>query len=368
MNSISIQTSDLLILSGVFVAVLIAFAYAFHINKQVANIWLVAFMLASIAVLIVKFLYHSSYITEFPHWFKVNIPIGISRPLLIYLYIYFLVNSVTDFSWKQLLHFVPILLLTLYFMPFYLQSADYKLSVLYREIDNQLGTIPYEFVFVQYAYSFIYSLLSVYELKRFRSRAKNLTANQNASIHWLYLLIGAGLLYLLSAVIIRLLGLNTLYNYELSQIYSVLLLLFCLKILTLPVINQIDLSEPQKYRKSNLSGVEKTTYMKRIDDLMKTTKLFKQDDLKLSDISKTLGLPNYQLSQVINEEKQQSFRDYLNEYRIAEALKLLETENQNYTIDAIAYESGFKSRSAFYTAFKKNMLITPTEYLARKSV
>jgi AraC-like DNA-binding protein len=56
-----------------------------------------------------------------------------------------------------------------------------------------------------------------------------------------------------------------------------------------------------------------------------------------------------------------SFTNLINEYRIEKAKELLETEN-NFTVEGIGYESGFNSKSTFFTTFKKITGKTPTEY------
>jgi len=368
MTNLNIDLSDLLVLSGTLVALLIAITFAIFTKKQIGNIWFVGFMLSSIIVLIVKFLYNTGYIIEAPHWFKVNTPTGLARSLLIYLYIYYLLRSFNKIHFKHLIHFIPIVLLIIYLLPFYWQSASYKLQVLNREVDNQLGLIPNEFVYVQFTYSFAYLIFSFIELKRFTTRFKSLNKNQKTIVNWVYLLIIGGLVYLFFAAILRYSGIGGDYNYILYQFHSAFLILLCLGLLSLPKLNRIDLSEEKKYKKSQLAEADKEKYIKQIDQLMFEKELFKREDLKLKDVADMIYLPVYLLSQVINEQRGQTFRDYLNEFRIKEALRVLEKSHHQFTIDSIAYESGFNSRSSFYSAFKKITSMTPTEFIAKKSV
>ena len=53
---------------------------------------------------------------------------------------------------------------------------------------------------------------------------------------------------------------------------------------------------------------------------------------------------------------------YLNRLRVEYSVKLIKEKN-NFSIEAIAEEAGFNSRSTFYRAFYKQFGMTPTEYI-----
>ena len=123
----------------------------------------------------------------------------------------------------------------------------------------------------------------------------------------------------------------------------------------------------QKYQKSTLQIVEKEKLVEKLLDNMEIKKSYRETGLTISKLSKQLNLSGHNLSQTINEEMECSFLDFINRYRIKEAqVLLLDTNYQHYTISAIGYEVGFKSKSAFYAAFKKETKMTPGNY--RKSV
>jgi YesN/AraC family two-component response regulator len=70
------------------------------------------------------------------------------------------------------------------------------------------------------------------------------------------------------------------------------------------------------------------------------------------------------VSQVINNTLKKNFRSLLNTYRIPEAQRLLSTPDAaKYTIESIAYQVGFKSRTAFREAFKEITGVSPNYYL-----
>jgi AraC-like DNA-binding protein len=114
----------------------------------------------------------------------------------------------------------------------------------------------------------------------------------------------------------------------------------------------------QKEANSILSDLEKTLVEKL---------LFKNSNLKLADVAKEINIMPHQLSQFLNDNLGKSFTQFINEYRIEEAKKLLHTENP-YTIEAIGYECGFNSKSTFFTTFKKITGSTPAGYKKEKIV
>jgi len=85
--------------------------------------------------------------------------------------------------------------------------------------------------------------------------------------------------------------------------------------------------------------------------------------LSLAELSAQLKIPARQVSQVINEQLNQNFSDFVNTYRIKEAQKRLENPKEaKETISEVMYEVGFNSKSAFNTAFKKKTGLSPSQY------
>ena len=79
-----------------------------------------------------------------------------------------------------------------------------------------------------------------------------------------------------------------------------------------------------------------------------------------------LGHSKNHLQQAIRQQTNQSFREYVNVWRIEDAKRLLrQPENRQYTIQAIAEKVGFKSSATFYRTFKKQVGLSPTAYLKK---
>jgi len=71
---------------------------------------------------------------------------------------------------------------------------------------------------------------------------------------------------------------------------------------------------------------------------------------------------------VINEHMGMNFYNLVNEYRVNEVKERMKSEDmKQLTILAIAFDSGFNSKSSFNTIFKEKTGRTPSEYLVELS-
>lgn len=94
--------------------------------------------------------------------------------------------------------------------------------------------------------------------------------------------------------------------------------------------------------------------------------VFVDSDLNLSMMAKSLDVQPYLLSKAINTCFKMTFPEMILDYRLRKAEQLLISSlGKVYTIEAIAYESGFNTLSVFYQAFKRKNRITPTQFKKR---
>lgn len=83
----------------------------------------------------------------------------------------------------------------------------------------------------------------------------------------------------------------------------------------------------------------------------------------LDDLAEDIGISANYTSQIINQVGGKHYADFINEFRVKEAQKLLvDPEFSDYTIVSIGLECGFNSKSSFYTAFKKHTGHTPSYF------
>lgn len=103
--------------------------------------------------------------------------------------------------------------------------------------------------------------------------------------------------------------------------------------------------------------------MEMIEQAIVDDCLYKHLDLTLDMLVAHTGLNRSYLSGALNRCVGKNFNTYVNEYRVKEAIRLMsEPANANYTIEAIAFESGFNARSNFYRTFKKLTGLSPANF------
>jgi AraC-like DNA-binding protein len=109
----------------------------------------------------------------------------------------------------------------------------------------------------------------------------------------------------------------------------------------------------------------KIEFIKRV---IEEEKLFLDPMLNANKASEKLQLSEKYFMRVFTEHSQESFANYIKHLRIDEAKRILVDKNyEDYTVVAIALESGFNSKSAFYRVFKEVTGITPSEYKRQNS-
>lgn len=95
---------------------------------------------------------------------------------------------------------------------------------------------------------------------------------------------------------------------------------------------------------------------------LQETKAFKQKDLTIIDVASAVEISPKKVSKSINCIQKKNFNTYINSLRIEEAtLYLQDPQYTSFSVEGIGLEAGFKSKSAFYNAFKKEKNCTPLE-------
>jgi AraC-like DNA-binding protein len=122
-------------------------------------------------------------------------------------------------------------------------------------------------------------------------------------------------------------------------------------------------SAERKYETSTLTPEQSAKYLKRLQQAMEPDKVYTDGNLTLQKLSAKLSIPVQHLSQVVNEQLNQNFLDFINMHRVEEVKRrLVDVDLKHLSILAIAEDVGFNSKSSFNAVFKKYTGITPSEF------
>ena len=310
--------------------------------------------------------------------------LGMFRTLLAFLqipafYLYVLSVSYSDFKWKPkyLVHLLPFLIANLALVPrFYSVNLTAKLDF----IVNRQDMIELQFTHWLFHLQVVVYFTAVFLLLR---KAKKLYLENNSgeslsSYHWLFQFTSVLTVFYLVVILKNVFKFSDYPHVSdwikigilVSQLFIICWYLY--KALNNPgLFRNID---SKLKLVSDLILEEKTIEPETLnEDLLKLKKYmtdekpFLNPDLKIQDISKEMNVPVRELSVLINHQLRQLFYDFVNTYRIENAMEILKDSSKSkVTILEILYEVGFNSKSSFNTAFKKHTGNTPTEY--RKSL
>ncbi len=137
----------------------------------------------------------------------------------------------------------------------------------------------------------------------------------------------------------------------------------CLVGVRYPRLIQLLILEAGKLHDSEriLEGVDVNAVMRRMAAMMEHEKLYLDDHLSLQKLAASLDITSHQLSRILNTRMGLNYNNYVNGYRVQEAMDML-LHDPARSVLSIAYDAGFNSKSAFYDAFTRINGCSPVEY------
>jgi len=124
--------------------------------------------------------------------------------------------------------------------------------------------------------------------------------------------------------------------------------------------------------KVSVSAVEKTIIQEELSQRtawlrknLEQNLLYMNAGLTLRELADFLGIHPNELSYLINSGTGKNFNDFINEYRVQEALRRIQDPAFNHiTLLGIAYDCGFNSKTTFNRSFRQVMEKSPADYRA----
>lgn len=247
-------------------------------------------------------------------------------------------NSDVKFGRTNMLHFLPGALV----IPFLWSDSWRVLNLLYYTFTIHLLT---------------YMGASVWHL----TKNRKIYSRDDVRWRWTTAML-TGLLFITITFVLQILVYEPLF-------YTLNIMISCVAFYGLSLIavriSKLFIDEPKK--KSDFNEAYEALG-KRIQLAFEQDEIFTDADLTISRLAGKLKTPPYLVSKAVNYFFQKSFSEVLVAYRIKKSAHLLLTKSDVLSVEGIAYESGFNSLSAFYSAFKKVHQTTPAQFKKNKGV
>lgn len=298
---------------------------------------------------------------------------------LIYLLVLSIDPDVVLKKWE--LHFIPFIAYTLFFIPFYLAPYEYKFENYYYvhhmvewkttghyEMLHTLGDIRRFQMFIWNFQMIIYLVLSFQKLSHFYENPKSRL--WRIEIKWWFAFSVIISVLTVVTLVVKMTYVRDFGDHIIASFLTAIIYCSTFTELLRPtalhqVINEIE-ELPEEHPQSATSGIKeekKLEIQQKLLAIMDGKKLYTDSLISVGKLSKLIGEPAYIISQVINEKMEASFYDWIAQYRVEEAKRLLTNpKTGQYTVEQIAEEVGYNSKSAFNKAFKKFSGQTPSEF------
>ena len=342
----------------------------------IANRWLALFLLLLSSALFDGNLKIYGIVEE-PYWllFLFNFNFLLLAPTL-YLCVLRFVTPNRYFRMKDLWHFSPsILLMTLNFIVWLStpEVAQAEPSTTAVEL-NVADVIVIALIALQIVG---YVFFSFRVLLRHQRNIENFTATpEEFQLKWLlYFLCGIGLMVLTWLVELFFLPIEqTESKYSFAYFIAIYALgYFSLQQKEVFPFSPEQAEEAEKIleeQDESLSSRRQRIPEDKFDQLkalllerMEKDKPYLNPEISLAGLAKHQNLSLHELSELINLGFGENFAQFINRYRVEESKSLLISKKHSHlTMVGIAFEAGFNSKTAFNTAFKKNVGISPTEF------
>jgi AraC-like DNA-binding protein len=339
-------------------------------------VWMEFYMYA----LTSKHIYQLLFLSRTANVFRAFIPV------FLYFYIWTMLNPDKKIATVQLLHFIFPVSLTLVVAPDFFLPNSQKIALLddYYKQNNILlirptGLIPAGIIQpLLISFGLMYGFYNAWLIQNTKKINGNEFFKINKQIlNWLNLLtISVTLFFIFQLFQYFSLSFNQTYN-PLSQIFKCsMVIIFCSYLIITPNVHEnMDgciLPQPlmswnnflsiEEINPKLLAAFQKDNLALKIEEICKTKKCYLDQSCDLTSMANLLEISPVKLSSNVKQFYGISFVELINRLRIHYFLSSAK-DFDTFTFETCIINSGFKSRSTFYTSFKKYVGINPSAYM-----
>jgi AraC-like DNA-binding protein len=375
-----ISVYDLVIFLGVFQGIFLSGFFIRSGRKEVrANLYQGLLILALSMTMFEELLNNTGYIVQVLAISNFAEPLNFVFGPLAFLFIRSLLYP--DSTRKAWPHFLILVFWVVYMIPYFIQSNELKynsyvgvkhpdweyLDVSVRFIEDPVGIRDY----VNQLTGIHFSLYIIGMIRLFLKRGRELNERlMNLKDTKLRLARNVIIHFLVIMAIFTVVKLS--FPGDVGDVFISSYLSFMIFSTSWMVVkNSAFFIQPQfflqipgmKYEKSSLSEEEKSAIHQKILSEMEEQRYYARNLASLKDLAQTIKETPHHVSQVINEVMGKGFFELLAWYRVEEAKRIISQDREGkLTVEDIAEQVGYNSKSSFNTVFKKLSGQTPSEF------
>ena len=323
-------------------------------------------------------LYSHELFTQFHILSASFISLFMLQGAFLYLYVSRLVSKRKRFNKKLLLHLLPFVAFNLYLLvaSFFPDVAnEIRLENVHTNVQHPL--LFQVFLILTLLSGPFYILLTLNLLKKHDINVfNNFSSIDNVNLAWLRkLVIIFGIIW---TVLIIITVIHHVFNLF-SMVFCTDSLFLSLSVFVILIgyfgLKQKDIfaneieqqhildDEKMKYAGSTLKEDEASEYSEKLIEYMRKEKPYLNPELTLTQLASEIDISKHHLSQIINEQFNLNFFEFINQYRVEEVKsRINDPKFENYSLLGIAFDSGFNSKSSFNRIFKRLTNQTPSQY------
>lgn len=388
MNQVVFNFHDVILLMTAMLCVLFsALLVVTNPPKNISNYFLAAFLLTHALIPLHELMMWGA---EFKHTVRNNFPqiyfVGSFAYYIDAALLYFYVKSLIfrDFHIrkKDYYHLIPVTLFAIFMIATYFR---YPLTQRLEWINHEIFVYSAHYItsdFLCKILRVIYCVACFRLILKYKDLLKATHSNiEKVDVFWLKLLVVGFLIVTIMEVFLGLakfIGVVMHFDFQhynlsffefigLSGYYVTFVLVCTLVFTSMRYFANFEAvrqkKEPEAAKKPVHEKLLNPEYAEKIDSVMRSEKPYLMADITLDMLAEKLAIPARDLSMIINRHFDNNFYEFINNYRIEEAKKILiDPKNKDKTITDVYLEVGFNSKSVFNTFFKKIVGQTPSEY------
>jgi putative ABC transport system permease protein len=284
---------------------------------------------------------------------------------LIYFYVLKITCPEYQFSWKDLLHFSPLLLEQGAFALEIRESISTGVTTYTTKAFHQLNPLMQLFIFIS-VISYIFRSDKL--IQHFYHRLQPVMMDRSLlEFRWLRRLLAATALLLLLWIVYAAVDyfgyrdqLGTYSYYPFYIFFAIIIIWTAAAAFLRPQAEITIQSSPHIKPPLPLELKKKGAWLKKA---MEAGRYHQDPELSLSSLAGQLGINSRELSRIINTVLNKSFSDFINEYRVRDvAAKMEDPAYDRITLLGMAFDAGFNSKATFIRVFKQLTGKNPAVY------